>query len=750
MRPLRLRARNLRTFPDLDLTFDHGVVGILGELRDAPEGADSNGAGKSTLLEAIDIALFGRRSLAGYLTRGGDVDELMVELTFEHAGETYRVRRTYSARGRGSTKVDLEVQLVHNTEEDVYTWEPLTRASAKETDEKLCSIIGLSRDTFRDSAYLRQGDGGFADPTRDPRQRKQLFIEAVLGSDPVWPKLADIAKTRRKDAEALIERHRGDHDRLAQTAAGADAVTAALTAAETLVVTEQEAVTEADRVHAAVAARYQAARDQEAARGLVEAELAAAEQTLRSLLDADETADTAAQELFAADGELSTLATPDELALLEQQERDLVALLDTYTTACDAHGRAKSALDDALRRRAELHEQAGAASEEAKQLRDRAAVILAASEGTEHCEMCKQKLGAEAAQEAASTLQQKAREQQERAAALAVQENAIQLPFVGDPPAAPHIDGRDAFVALTAVRAQLAQARTDQARRATVEEKIRQLTETVASRPSADAVEEAQAAVAAKRQALAALEPVDTAHLLTEGQRARAALDAARTRHTDAVVEKARCEERLEQVVLAQTRLDAVTEAIAALQADIDRDLLLERAAGRDGIPALILENTAIPSIEAEASRILHALGTGFQVELRTQAENKTGGLRDTLDVVVIDADGNECEYETGISEGQKTRVALALRVALARLLRARGAGADMLALDEPSYLDAAGMVALLDVLREIEASGEFSLVFLVSHVAELRDSLEQTITVVQENGVSRIDGARVLEPVAA
>ena len=111
MRPLRLRATNFRTYPELDITFGDGLLGVLGEIRDAPEGSSSNGSGKSSILEAIDIALFGRRSLASYLTRGADTETMMVELTFEHAGETYRVRRTYSSRGRGKTTVDLEAQL---------------------------------------------------------------------------------------------------------------------------------------------------------------------------------------------------------------------------------------------------------------------------------------------------------------------------------------------------------------------------------------------------------------------------------------------------------------------------------------------------------------------------------------------------------------------------------------------------------------------------------------------------------------
>jgi hypothetical protein len=103
----------------------------------------------------------------------------MIELEFEHAEQVYRVRRTFSARGRGKTSVDLEQVLETRTENGhglnlseavARSWIPLTRASAKETDAFLCDLLGLSKETFRDSSYLRQGDGGYADPDRDPKR----------------------------------------------------------------------------------------------------------------------------------------------------------------------------------------------------------------------------------------------------------------------------------------------------------------------------------------------------------------------------------------------------------------------------------------------------------------------------------------------------------------------------------------------------------------------------------------------------
>lgn len=98
MNPLAIRATNVRTFESLDLDLPTGCIVIGGE----------NGAGKSTILNAIDIALFaGRGELPPLLSLGEE--ELRLELTFEHGDELYRVRRAYSAKGRGKTSLDLEV-----------------------------------------------------------------------------------------------------------------------------------------------------------------------------------------------------------------------------------------------------------------------------------------------------------------------------------------------------------------------------------------------------------------------------------------------------------------------------------------------------------------------------------------------------------------------------------------------------------------------------------------------------------------
>jgi exonuclease SbcC len=167
---------------------------------------------------------------------------------------------------------------------------------------------------------------------------------------------------------------------------------------------------------------------------------------------------------------------------------------------------------------------------------------------------------------------------------------------------------------------------------------------------------------------------------------------------------------------------------------------VLEKAYGRDGVPVLILESTAIPQVEAEAQRVLGELGMPFRVELVTQRENKGGGLKDTLDVVVHEPNGAR-RYET-YSGGERTRVEMALRVALARLIaHRRSTPVGMLALDEPSFLDATGMAQLTGVLRGLT---EFRSVVLVSHDDRLVDGFDNRVVVVRDERGSRLEAPDV------
>jgi DNA repair exonuclease SbcCD ATPase subunit len=186
--PLRVRAQNYRSFAELDLELPVGVTAIVGP----------NGAGKSSILDAIDLALFADRGeLARKLTRGEDT--LWLELEFEHGGTVYRVRRRYDAGGRGSSGLDFERQ------DDAGAWEPLTLESIAATQARVDATLGLSRATFRASAFVGQGDGAaFTDAS--PSARKAILSE-ILSLD-VWPRARERVHADKLEQEYALVRAR--------------------------------------------------------------------------------------------------------------------------------------------------------------------------------------------------------------------------------------------------------------------------------------------------------------------------------------------------------------------------------------------------------------------------------------------------------------------------------------------------------------------------------------------------------------
>jgi DNA repair protein SbcC/Rad50 len=741
LRPHRLRALNFRTFPELDLAFGTGLVGILGELRDAPAGADSNGAGKSSVLEAIDICLFGRRSLARFLTRGGDVDELVLELTFDHDGSLYRARRQFSARGRGKTTVDFERRDETIEALGGEQWIPLTRETVKQTDLAIVETVGLTRATFRDSGYLRQGGGSFADPSRDPKERLELLVEAALGRDPVWPTVQEAAKASRREAEAQLQELAGRTlaaRELIATRPDVETAHAELLAAEQAAAVALE---QAEQELQEILGRYQAARDQAVRRQVVEAELNALAETQARAVEEFSQATAAKHQLEDKTIELAEL-TADANRVPELEEG--VALLRAAVTAAQAAARDRQALTAQADVRDLAREHL---AHEASQLRDHVATLTAKAQHLDDhiseagaCDRCGQTLGTEAAARAAESYRAEASVAADRAQLMAAGDAAELVAIAELREQAAAIVVPESLEDPEPVERELRAARNAMVQRATLVEQVTVLQARAARAPELEQASlTTAAAVTAKQTQLDELEPVELASIERAGAATRATVATHRETLDAAKVERGRLDEKLAAITAAAATLALAAATERDLRATVDVEALLEKACGRAGIPTLILEAVVIPAVEAKAAHILAELGTGYRVELRTQKQNQDGGLRDTCEAIVIDQTG-EAPYED-FSGGEQTRIGLALQIALAEFIASRpGAESSFLALDEPSYLDASGMEALLNVLRDLLARRVFQTVMLVSHVPELRDSLDETILIVKDGIESRVD----------
>lgn len=746
MNPLRIRAANYRTLRELDLDLPAGTVGIVG----------TNGAGKSSIVNAIDLALFGPegRSWAPYLTVGASSTELMVELTFEHAGELYRVRRGYSGRGAGKSTLDLErwQETDDVVEAELHpfapTWHALTLGSAKETQARLEQLLGFSRRTFGASSFLRQSDGG-AFCEADPRDRKRILAD-TLGLDRFETLLAAVRRDRRHADQQVqqidgrlqgVTREALDEQR-AQLAAAIDAAGEnERVAAAALAAAEQELEQAATQVQAATSAAAERA-SAVARRDAAAAELAAKVRLREDAVEAEKRAGIVLDEI-------ASLTTPEQLAELERKEEELGDRIDGYARLTRERNEIVVLHEQRVLHRNGLLGQASELNEKAHAKRLEATGLEQRGPGDAHCDRCGQTLGAEALASALASLRVEADNLDAGAKDLDAQAAAIEIPAVPpapEPPRSP--DGTPLDTELAATKQQLRFARDAALQRTRLEERLAGYQRTIAAAASPEYAAELAACEQAVLEASNAITllpaPVDINALEAAAVKTRGKVELERQRQQAAAQEKAVGEERLAQLTDTIARHERDLQARVGYQAEIDLLAILERAYGPDGIPALIVENAAIPAIEVEANRILVALaGTtaGCRVELRTDRAKADGGVRDdVLDVLVV-TEAGERSYET-FSGGERTRLNLALRIALARLLATRrGAESRVLAIDEPEFLDEDGTAALVDVLRELEQNGVFDRVYLVSHVPALRDSFDTVLQVVKgEDGRSFVE----------
>lgn len=195
----------------------------------------------------------------------------------------------------------------------------------------------------------------------------------------------------------------------------------------------------------------------------------------------------------------------------------------------------------------------------------------------------------------------------------------------------------------------------------------------------------------------------------------------------------------LEQVKDAKTK---VAEKNKEIDKMIDELIYItkmqEACSKKSGVPALIIEN-AVPELEGIANKVLDKMLDGrLQIRLDTQVETKSKNIQEVLRITVLDT-GFARKYET-YSGAEKFVVDLALRIAMSKFLTHRaGASIQLFVLDEGvSCADTINRDEIVSAIRAI--SDEFQKVLFVTHIEELKDSLEQKIFVTKDSQGSHIN----------
>jgi DNA repair protein SbcC/Rad50 len=211
-------------------------------------------------------------------------------------------------------------------------------------------------------------------------------------------------------------------------------------------------------------------------------------------------------------------------------------------------------------------------------------------------------------------------------------------------------------------------------------------------------------------------------HLETQLAEARSALDADLSR----LGQQQQQQQYQDQLRQSHTELQSQYQQIQQ-QYRVYQELA--QAFGKNGIPALIIENL-LPQLETMTNHVLARLSGGqLHVQFVTQRwSRKATKAMETLDILIADSKGTR-PYET-YSGGEAFRINFAIRLSLARLLAQRsGTALQMLIVDEGfGTQDSEGCDRLITAINAI--AEDFSCILTVTHMPAFRDAFQSRIEV--------------------
>jgi len=245
----------------------------------------------------------------------------------------------------------------------------------------------------------------------------------------------------------------------------------------------------------------------------------------------------------------------------------------------------------------------------------------------------------------------------------------------------------------------------------------------------------------ARRQSEVALQEQEYERVAAELEAARAGipdLDQAERLLYDLQEQENRLNQEVGGAQQKVAVLNTLRERKAALESrrqtlllQIARHKTLERAFGKDGVPALLIEQ-ALPQIEAKANELLDRLSEGrMSIRFLTQTsykDKKRQDLRETLEIQISDMAGVR-DYEM-YSGGEAFRVNFAIRLALSEVLAQRkGARLQLLVIDEGfGSQDANGRQRLIEAINLVR--DDFAKILVITHLDELKDVFPARIEV--------------------
>ncbi|MBV6396533.1 MAG: Chromosome partition protein Smc [Anaerolineales bacterium] len=669
-----------------------------------------NGAGKSSLLDAITWALFGE-------ARGKDKDSLInlqseaaeVALTFAYEGNLYRVQRTaprgkttvlefqiadirepiFDSSENRSSNIELSNTKLSNTElSNPVAWRPLTEKSARETQRRIEQTLRLDYDTFVNASFFLQGKAD--EFTQKKAGERKTILSSILGLE-IWEAYKERAASRRKEIEtemAGIDRSIADIDaelleedarkqKLKSLESELKQLAAARKAQESALESIRKAAASLDRELAAEKARLEEER-----RGLRE----------QSSVISDQSS--------VISGLMKQIETSRKL--LAEAEENLAKRGDTGD-----------------RRSAGREEQATLKAEndlrklEMDELKARIDQLESAEGAT--CPLCGQELSEAHRKSTLKQLKAEGKENGDRFRA-----NAARMSELAKE--------------ITETESQLTKLASAERERLMQSNSVTQLTERIELLKAAEAswlstgaprLKEVEAVLSSEKYAAEVKQPSIN---LEDAERSLLELQEQENKKNQEV---GGARQRVEVLDALRARKQSLAAERADRARGVMRHRTLEKAFGKDGVPALLIEQ-ALPQIETKANDLLDRLSAGqMSIRFATQAEYKARNrddLKETLDILISDGAGLR-DYEM-FSGGERFRVDFAIRLALSEILTQRkGARLQTLVIDEGfGSQDAQGRQRLIEAINLIKH--DFAKILVITHLDELKDAFSTRIEV--------------------
>lgn len=750
MKPTYVRINNYRTLRDVSLDLTFPAAAITGP----------NGAGKSSLVESMFWCLYGdsRSTLKDAVIRNGETD-CAVELHFDHEGSKYRIIRKRSRDG----KADLQLMHFSMTE-----WMPLSGSSMPDTQKRINSLLAMDSKLFQLTSYVGQESSAGICAAK-PAERKDILYQIFEDQMSAFPGLQDAAKKAASDVLPTITSIRTidlprceqaardlvsskhsrelavEDERVAQ--ANYDASRKLLDElAELAVVAEKRAGvlarisnidgqvrddTEKVRI---LDANYESLLRQEEEARAAETAAAARVQALRT-------------ELGVFDGKYQKSVDIDNQAAIARREYDAKVLQIQQKYQEDSSALTQSAKEhDMELQRLRLGLDNLSTERSGALRRSELLTTVPCVSDTTMQSSCPLLAGARKDAESLADYDQRMSD---------IRVNIIEKSRLADAARADLMEcsrrkdkdlGRvkDVYDELAGtyetLRANLLYSQRDheQCRKNLQEAELTQTGQVAViegrintNRTLRDESRQRLEACARQReqaeQELAVIPEVDES-LPSQRKDAEFAHQMSTSDLHTAQRNVAQVDARIEALDKDASRVDGLYEELTRLERQRTIYQLLVQAFGKDGIPALIIDSM-VPALEASANDVLSQLSDGrMTIKFATLRAKQDGGIKETLDIIITDADG-ERAYEDW-SGGEKLRINLAVRVALGEMLAARqGARIEPLFLDEVcAPLDVAGENALMDCVEKL--SKRFGPIFLLTHREVLSDRMPTQITV--------------------